>query len=229
MDQSLNSGTEFSDGIVTNSGSFQKIYTQNEFRQYLEAILGRKPYMASLGIAYVFKDESVESSHLAQLSITPLKRARADLFSQFAADPAGQELVETTRKLGRPPLPSEFDQYPTLLLRFGPRSRIDRLVSGLLNPQSLAEARDAKRNDILTYFAMLQLRGVRPPPIRLLPRETQADTCSGSPDAMTKREPRLRRRFRSIGPRRCLTQRTRARRKSWLACKPASSCTWNSA
>jgi DNA phosphorothioation-associated putative methyltransferase len=175
VDQSLNSGTEFSDGLVTNSGSFQKIYTQGEFRQYLEAILGRKPYMASLGIAYVFKEESVESAHLAQLSIAPLKRARADLFSQFAADPAGQELIETTRKLGRPPLPSEFDQYPALFLRFGSRSRIDRLVSGLLNPQTLAEARDAKRNDILTYFAMLQLRGVRPPPIRLLPPETQAD------------------------------------------------------
>ena len=62
-----------------------------------------------------------------------------------------------------------------LLVRFGSRSRIDRLVLGLLNPQTLAEARDAKRNDILTYFAMLQLRGVRPPPIRLLPPETQAD------------------------------------------------------
>jgi len=175
VDQSLNSGTEFSDGLVTNSGSFQKIYTQSEFRQYLEAILGRKPYMASLGIAYVFKDESVESAHLAQLSITPLKRERADLFSQFADDPDGQELIERTRKLGRPPLPSEFDRYPVLLLRFGSRSRIDRLASGLLNPQTLAEARDAKRNDILTYFAMLQLRGVRPPPIRLLPPETRAD------------------------------------------------------
>ena len=140
VDQSLNSGTEFSDGLVTNSGSFQKIYTQAEFRQYLQAILGRKPYMASLGIAYVFKDEAVESAHLAQLSITPLKRERADLFSQFGTDPDGQGLVETTRKLGRPPLPSEFDRYPALLLRFGSRSRIDRLVLGLLNPGTLGEA-----------------------------------------------------------------------------------------
>lgn len=135
VDQSLNSGTEFSDGLVTNSGSFQKIYTQAEFRQYLQAILGRKPYMASLGIAYVFQDEAVESEYLAQLSITPLKRERADLFSHFAADPGGQELVETTRTLGRPPLPSEFDRYPALILRFGSRSRIDRLVLGLLNPK----------------------------------------------------------------------------------------------
>jgi DNA phosphorothioation-associated putative methyltransferase len=175
VDQSLNSGTEFSDGLVTNSGSFQKIYTQAEFREYLQAVLGRKPYMASLGIAYVFKDEAVEATYLARLSITPPKRERADLFSQFAGDPAAQELAEVTRKLGRPPLPSEFDRYPALLLRFGSRSRIDRLVMGLLNPQTLAEAKDAKRNEILSYFAMLHLRGLHPPPIRLLPPETQAD------------------------------------------------------
>jgi DNA phosphorothioation-associated putative methyltransferase len=131
--------------------------------------------MASLGIAYVFKDEAVESAHIAQLSISPRKRERLDLFSQFSADADGQELIQTARSLGRPPLPSEFDRYPTLLLRFGSRSRIDRLVLGLLNPQILAEVRDAKRDEILIYFAMLQLRGLRPPPIRLLPPETQAD------------------------------------------------------
>jgi DNA phosphorothioation-associated putative methyltransferase len=175
IDQSLNSGTDFSDGLVTNSGSFQKIYTQGEFRQYLQTVLGRKPYMASLGIAYVFKDEVVESAHLAHLSITPAKRERADLFSQFADDLDAQKLAEITRKIGRPPLPSEFDRYPALLLRYGSYSRIDRLVLGLLNPQTLAQSKDTKRNEILTYFAMLRLRGLRPPRIRLLPAETQAD------------------------------------------------------
>ena len=135
VDQSLNSGTEFSDGLVTNSGSFQKIYTQAEFRQYLQAVLGRKPYMASLGIAYVFKDEAVESAHLARLSITPPKRERADLFAQFAADPgrpgAGRDRRGSSGAL--PFLLSSID-IPALLLRFGSRSRIDRLVIG--SPQS---------------------------------------------------------------------------------------------
>src|SRR5581483_6058182 len=49
VDQSLASGAEFSDGLVTNTGSFQKIYTQVEFREYLQAVLGHKPYMAGLG------------------------------------------------------------------------------------------------------------------------------------------------------------------------------------
>jgi len=41
--------------------------------------------------------------------------------------------------------------------------------------QRVAKARDSKRSDILTYFAMLHLRGIRPPPFRLLPPETRAD------------------------------------------------------
>lgn len=112
VDQSLSGGTEFSDGLVTNSGSFQKIYTQSEFREYVQTILGRKPYMAGLGVAYVFKDESAESAHLARLSITPLRRKRTDLFAQFAADAEGQSLAQVTRTLGRFPLPSELSTIP---------------------------------------------------------------------------------------------------------------------
>jgi len=175
VDQSLNSGTDFSDGLLTNSGSFQKIYTQGEFREYIQTVLGRKPYMAGLGIAYVFKNEAVESSHLAQLSIAPAKRERVDLFTRFAADPEGNALLQVTRTLGRFPLPSEFEHFPALFLRFGSRSRIERLVSGLLSPQTLAETNEARRSDILTYLAMLHLRGIRPPRFRLLPPETQAD------------------------------------------------------
>lgn len=175
VDQSLNSGTDFSDGLLTNSGSFQKIYTQGEFREYIQTVLGRKPYMAGLGIAYIFKDDAVESSHLAQLSIAPAKRERVDLFARFAADPEGNALLQVTRTLGRFPLPSEFEHFPALFLRFGSRSRIERLISGLLNPQTLAETNEARRSDILTYLAMLHLRGIRPPRFRLLPPETQAD------------------------------------------------------
>jgi DNA phosphorothioation-associated putative methyltransferase len=175
VDQSLNSGIDFSDGWVTNSGSFQKIYTQAEFREYVQSVLRRRPYIAGLGIAYVFKDEAAETAHLAHLSITPVKRERVDLFARFAADEETQALMEATRTLGRLPLPSEFDDYRALQLRYGSRTRIERLVTGVLSPESLAQTKEFKKNDILTYFAMLLLRGVRPPRIRLLPTETQAD------------------------------------------------------
>src|SRR5688572_24615753 len=44
VDQSLTTAIDFADGRVTNSGSFQKIFTQSEFREYLQATLERKPY-----------------------------------------------------------------------------------------------------------------------------------------------------------------------------------------
>lgn len=175
IDQSLNAGTEFSDGLLTNSGSFQKIYSQSEFKQYLEAVLGRKPYMASLGIAYIFKDEAAEAACLVRFSIAPAKRERIDLLARFSADPEARALLGATQALGRLPLPSEFGHYDGLLQRFGSHARLAQLASRLLSPDQLAEARDTKKNDILTYFAMLQLRGLRPPRIRVLPAETQAD------------------------------------------------------
>ena len=175
VDQSLNTGTEFSDGLVTNSGSFQKIYTQSEFKSYIQAVLGRKPYMAGLGIAYVFKEESVESSFLGRISATPVHRERIDLFSQFAKDTHGEAFLTLARKLGRLALPSEFDAYPELVRRFGSLRRIERLTLGLLDSGVLSAARQSKKNDILTFFAMLHLRGLRPPPFRVLPAETRAD------------------------------------------------------
>ena len=175
VDQSLNTGTEFSDGLVTNSGSFQKIFTQREFKDYIQAVLARKPYMASLGIAYVFKEESIELEFLSRVSTTPAQRERIDLFSQFAKDPYGEFFVRLARTFGRPALPSEYDGYPELLRRFGSPQRIERLTLGLLDPETLSAARRSKRSDILTFFAMLQLRGLRPPPFRALPPEVRAD------------------------------------------------------
>lgn len=176
VDQSLNAGTEFSDGLVTNSGSFQKIYTQTEFKDYIQSVLGRKPYMAGLGVAYVFKEESLESAYLARLSTTtPLQRERLDLSSQFSKDPNGEAFLRLSRQLGRPALPSEFEAYPELLRGFGSPTRIERLALGLLDPDALSSAKQSKKSDILTFFAMLHLRGLRPPPFRLLPAETRAD------------------------------------------------------
>lgn len=44
VDHSLETGTEFSDGLLTSRGSFQKLYKQSEFKEYLERVLGRRPH-----------------------------------------------------------------------------------------------------------------------------------------------------------------------------------------
>ena len=46
------------DGIVTGKRTFQKFFTQEELRQWIEQVLDRRPVAAAPGIFYVFRDEA---------------------------------------------------------------------------------------------------------------------------------------------------------------------------
>ena len=50
------------DGIVTGKRTFQKFFTQEELRQWIERILHRQPVAAAPGIFYVFRDDADEQS-----------------------------------------------------------------------------------------------------------------------------------------------------------------------
>lgn len=175
VERGLPDGLEFSDGVLTTRGSFQKIYEQREFSAYLEAVLGRRPHMAALGIAYVFKDERLESSYLASLAHTRVVTSRTYAIEQFAADATAKEFVELAVRLGRPPVGREFQAYQELQRRFGSRERIEKLTLRLLSPDAVQEVRRCRRDDILTFIAMTRLQNLRPLRFRLLPDELRAD------------------------------------------------------
>jgi DNA phosphorothioation-associated putative methyltransferase len=175
VDRSLEDATEFADGCLTNLGSFQKIYSQSELQDYLYSVLGLRPFMASLGVAYVFKDEATESDYLANISIAQPKRDRVDQLNRFSDNAMGKCYLQKARELGRLPLPQEFSDFPKLQELFGSQQRIERSASILLEPEAFSEARELIREDILTFVAMMRLRGLKIPPFRRLPRESQAD------------------------------------------------------
>lgn len=175
VDNALNDAEEFADGVLTKAGAFQKLYSQEEFKQYLEAVLGRRPHMASLGIAYIFTDERLESEYLANLAIYRPRIFRESVIEQFKRDRLAQRYLSKAKALGRPPLDTEFKLLPKLVERFGPPQRIERIASALLDQDSLTRTREDKRESILTYIAMMRLQGMTPPPLRTLPGEIQAD------------------------------------------------------
>jgi DNA phosphorothioation-associated putative methyltransferase len=175
VDQALGEATEFSDGVLTKVGSFQKLYTQQEFREYLRASLGRQPHMASLGIAYVFKDPQTESEYLARLSLYRPTSFREALQSAFTKDRTAQRYVAMTKTLGRAPLETEFKSLQRLIERYGSPQRLERIASSLVDANALVSTREEKRVNFLTYIAMLRLQGLTPPPIRALADEIQAD------------------------------------------------------
>lgn len=175
VEHGLETGTEFSDGFLTSRGSFQKLFKQSEFNEYLRDVLGYRPHMVNLGIAYVFKDQKLESEYLASLSDRRLEASRASAIDQFSNDSVAQQYMRMVNVLGRFPLPTEYDAYVELANRFGSVQRIERLARQCLSPEMLREPRDRRRNDILTYIAMMRLQGVKPLPFRSLPKELRSD------------------------------------------------------
>ena len=175
VDQALDSASEFSDGVLTKVGSFQKLYTQGEFREYLSAALERRPHMASLGIAYVFRDDQAEAEYLAQLALYRPVSFRESVRAEFSKDRTAQKYMALAKVLGRTPLETEFKSLHRLIERYGSVSRIERIAKSLLDSDMLASAQEERRVNILMYMAMLRLQGLTPPPIRSLSSEVQAD------------------------------------------------------
>ena len=68
----------FGDGVLTGRGTFQKFFTQGELKDFLETELLAEAIPASLGIFYVFKDETLQQQYLVnryrRRSATPRKR-----------------------------------------------------------------------------------------------------------------------------------------------------------
>lgn len=56
----------FSDGCVTQWGTFQKFFSQEELREFLDTTLGVSSIAAAPGIFFVFRDETLQHWFLSQ-------------------------------------------------------------------------------------------------------------------------------------------------------------------
>ncbi|NOY93349.1 MAG: DNA phosphorothioation-associated putative methyltransferase [Deltaproteobacteria bacterium] len=167
--------SEYADGYLTAKNTFQKIYSQAEFRQYVESVLERPVHVVSLGIGFVFVDAEEEARYLANRAFTRRLEYRTDLIEEFGKNTIAKRYVRLANKLGRIPHAEEFPKYAKLVEAFGSRQRIERLLLRTINPKAFEGSREQRREDILTYFAMIWLQGLKPPKISVLPGSVQRD------------------------------------------------------
>jgi DNA phosphorothioation-associated putative methyltransferase len=175
VDQSLDKGLPFQDGLITSRGSFQKIYSQAEFRQFVGDTLGVRPYVAGLGVAYAFKEANEESRYVSDIAFQRTVRPQRDAVADFENHPEATPLLDIVRKLGRLPLPEEFNAYEPLEAEFGSRHRINRLLWKIIHPETLDEVQRQRREDLLISLSMIRLQGSKPVGFRSLPGDVQAD------------------------------------------------------
>jgi len=181
-------GRPFKDGILTNRGTFQKYYDQDELRQYIEDALENNAVAVRPGIFYVFRSPIDQQEFLSNRS----KRAINwfEISKKFYPERAErirlqkEELYEKHKDLldsfwnmlidlGRLPKKHEFEGYDELREKFGTPDSAKKFFIEKFGEQTLNETFEVRRNDLLVYMALSNFK--RKVPFNHLSPRLQAD------------------------------------------------------
>lgn len=119
-DPDSSSGKPFGDGRLTSVGTFQKYYTPEELKLWIESVLGTRATTAAPGILYVFRDEQGAQRLLAHHTRhnTRSRLGIAELLYQQGQDLLGplETFVAENRRL---PSPADLSNTAALVETFG--------------------------------------------------------------------------------------------------------------
>jgi DNA phosphorothioation-associated putative methyltransferase len=144
------------DGIVTERSTFQKFFTQEELRGWIEQTLGQHCVAAAPGVFYVFREAAEEQTCLA---------SRLTRFRNIPQAQLGEEAFETHQALlgplmefiaarGRVPKDTELDSIPQLRQVFGGVTAAFSLVRRVTGSDRWDRIRQERREDLLVYLAL---------------------------------------------------------------------------
>lgn len=163
-----NLGKPYKDGIITKNNTFQKYFSQNKLRDYIETTLGTGAIAVGPGIFYVFKDPVEQQEFLSNRSRRsidwvelsrglypdrPVRMRKKDVLYE-----ANKGLVDRFWKkmleLGRIPRPEEFSETSELRSKFGTPNSARKLFVEKFGEETLKEAFELRKNDLLVYLAL---------------------------------------------------------------------------
>lgn len=173
-------GKPYRDGFLTARNTFQKYFSQDEFKDYLEKVLDQDPIMVGPGIALVFKDKDAEQRFLvsrykssnvarrllsARLSprlprASKIERIRQPRFTKAEREftelrPTLDTLWELTLDLGRFPEIHEVPQLSEIQEKIS-LTRAFRLIRTHYDLGLLEKAAQTRSDEIKLYIASLQ-------------------------------------------------------------------------
>lgn len=162
-------GKPLYDGILTNRSTFQKFYTPNDLKIFIEQNLHEESIPIAPGIFFVFKDKDAEQRFLVDRSRSRSNLLRAASQVQRASKPSKieKDLARYTKhqalldsiwlqwlENGREPDKSEVINLPQVLEVFGSLPRALRFLRSQKDEAILETARKIRQDDLLVYFAL---------------------------------------------------------------------------
>ncbi|WP_319573757.1 DNA phosphorothioation-associated putative methyltransferase [uncultured Desulfobacter sp.] len=176
---------KYGDGVITSRNTFQKYYTQNEFRDYIENSLGESAIAVGPGLFYIFRDKIKEQQFLIdrqrqrknwkKISYTdPPDRLKIKQKAFYARHKdLLDDFWESCLELGRLPLNSEYKKSEQLRAACGSHQKALTLLTDIHGKSNFEAAESNRRNDLLVHFALSHFS--RRKPYNAMPKILQKD------------------------------------------------------
>lgn len=168
-------GLQYEDGILTYRGTFQRFFSQEELRSFIDATLGVRSVAAAPGVFYVFRDEARAQAWLA----ARFRRAASVSGEARPLRPVDEKglllepIVTFIETRGRLPEEHEIANLDAVQERFrGPIVAL-RLATRLADAAACQAARQRASEDLSIYLALAAFGGR--PRLSNLPPDTRAD------------------------------------------------------
>lgn len=161
-------GSRHGDGIITSKGTFQRFYSQEELRAWIDSSLGVCSVAAAPGIFYVFRDEMRAQSFFAlRVRRHPAATTRRPRISEIlfeAHREAMDRLAAFVTSRGRTPEAWELGSVGEALLEAFSSMRqavavLRRAIGERDWDLDLAAARERAQQDLLVYLALAAFGG----------------------------------------------------------------------
>lgn len=166
-------GVPFRDGLRTSTGTFQKLYAQDELRGWIDSTLGVKSTAAAPGVFYVFRHPALEQEWL--LRRVGRGRRRAPISRELLArhESLLRPLLDFFAERGRLPRGSELVDRAAIEREFGTLRNAFAVVRRVTGTDPWDRLRDGRAKDLLVFLALTRF-DKRPRP-KDLPEEIRYD------------------------------------------------------
>jgi len=154
-------GVPFRDGLRTSTGTFQKLYTQDELRSWIDSTLGARSAAAAPGVFFVFRHPALEQEWLLRRvrrsqRLAPISRELLDQHEELL-----RPLMDFISERGRLPRALELDPSAGIEREFGTLRNAFAVVRRVTGTEPWDRVRDARSQDMLVFLALSRF-GKRP-------------------------------------------------------------------
>jgi DNA phosphorothioation-associated putative methyltransferase len=170
-------GRPYSDGFLTSRNTFQKYFSQTEFKDYLEQVLHHEVFLVGPGVAFVFKDKNLEQRFCVERYRTKrvasrllstqmlrlerqglqreklLKKSKSEKLFEIAR-PCLDTLWERALDLGRFPEADEIDNLTEVIEQLESINSAKKVLQQHYDQSLLIEAGNLRTEDLKLFFAM---------------------------------------------------------------------------